>query len=521
MDQQLNDSQESLWALLANPADNPYSYAYNLQQLVYNFPQSAILQALLAHTSIEKNLKQASVYFNAKTLYKLINNPATFNDVPNDRIIIESGICTGAHNGEPLSDENLFTLQDENIGGGEKENYFNDSSTLATEELTEPENHLNGEVYKNHVAETLPETENEDAVSDEVAEKPVDEWPTNLSDSGQGVLANDEAGENYKHNISGDSNEIGGAQKEELFVPVGHEETGEIEEDVFDEIVGIEQINLDRAANSHDADKNDEINAREVESDTVNVAEEKEEFKEEKLGTEHIASTGFFSFERAFVPEDSFGNEDEEVEQVESDSTQSSAKAEPAEREFYIGERQIRLSVDTTQRDVSKYYDEKMPYSFMWWLDKTRKEHAGLYQPYIKSETRYVLNKAKKPGDELQQQYYENIFHVTSLEELDKSTANQTVPFDTKRKEQRIIDRFIQEDPQIRPQSSDKIDNENKAKKSSEDGDELVSETLAHIYTEQMLYHKAIASYKKLMLKFPEKSRYFADKIEQIEKKIN
>jgi hypothetical protein len=36
-----------------------------------------------------------------------------------------------------------------------------------------------------------------------------------------------------------------------------------------------------------------------------------------------------------------------------------------------------------------------------------------------------------------------------------------------------------------------------------------------------MLYHKAIAAYKKLMLKFPEKSRYFADKIEQLEKKTN
>ncbi|HZY38715.1 MAG TPA: hypothetical protein VFE53_18780, partial [Mucilaginibacter sp.] len=60
-----------------------------------------------------------------------------------------------------------------------------------------------------------------------------------------------------------------------------------------------------------------------------------------------------------------------------------------------------------------------------------------------------------------------------------------------------------------------------KAKKSSEDRDELVSETLAAIYSDQMLYHKAIASYKKLMLKFPEKSRYFAEKIEQLEKKTN
>jgi len=36
-----------------------------------------------------------------------------------------------------------------------------------------------------------------------------------------------------------------------------------------------------------------------------------------------------------------------------------------------------------------------------------------------------------------------------------------------------------------------------------------------------MLYPKAIMAYKKLMLKFPEKSLYFAGQIEQLEKKSN
>ena len=306
--------------------------------------------------------------------------------------------------------------------------------------------------------------------------------------------------------IENDESQVEEEVAETVHIPVIEDEQAEkqIEEEIFDEIVGIEQINIDHSANQTGVHEHKEESALdEKPGTTLTTANE-----EEKLIFEDIAADDFFMFDRAF-------GEHKQVDQLENNPPVT------PDRTFHASERKLSLSFDAEHRDVSKYYDEKMPYSFMWWLDKTRREHAGLYQPYVKSGSRHSYNKEKKPADELQQQYYENIFHITSLEELDKSTAHQTVEFDMKRKEHQIIERFIQEEPQIKPQSSDKIDNENKAKKSSEDSDELITETLASIYTEQMLYHKAIAAYKKLMLKFPEKSRYFADKIEQIEKKTN
>lgn len=245
-----------------------------------------------------------------------------------------------------------------------------------------------------------------------------------------------------------------------------HEE--DIEDETFEEIVGIEDINTKTA--------------------TPPVVEE------EKVVAEDVTSADFFTLDKAFG-----GQEPGTKEEDSEDETSGSAYG---------------------QHDLSKYNDDKMPYTFMWWLDKTRREHAITLQPYAKPPAANP-NAIKSPANELQHQYYENIFHLTSLEELGKHNAGTPAGLQTRHKGHEIIERFIQEEPQIKPQSSDKLDNENKAKKSAEDQDELVTETLAAIYTDQMLYHKAIASYKKLMLKFPEKSRYFAAKIEQLEKRTN
>ena len=64
---------------------------------------------------------------------------------------------------------------------------------------------------------------------------------------------------------------------------------------------------------------------------------------------------------------------------------------------------------------VARYHDEKMPYSFMWWLDKTRKEHANVYQPFSSE-----INTNKDPlteNDLRMQKYFDKL---STSSELDK-----------------------------------------------------------------------------------------------------
>ncbi|MFZ4101498.1 MAG: hypothetical protein ACOYKR_06055 [Sphingobacterium thalpophilum] len=173
-----------------------------------------------------------------------------------------------------------------------------------------------------------------------------------------------------------------------------------------------------------------------------------------------------------------------------------------------------------TDQELSAYDDDKMPYSFLWWLQKTRMEYSSAYQPYadLKLDTNQDIK--LNSVDQLSNQIIENIFHLQSpLEKVEN--APRTVPFQIKRKEDSILEKFIKEEPQIKPPNSQKLDTENKARKSAEDPNDLVSETLAQIYADQMLYLKAISTYKILSLKVPEKSTYFADRILELEKKVN
>ncbi len=90
------------------------------------------------------------------------------------------------------------------------------------------------------------------------------------------------------------------------------------------------------------------------------------------------------------------------------------------------------------------------------------------------------------------------------------------LPPDRRRKFE-MIDRFIARNPKIVPGESESGDF-NIKQSLKLDKKELMTETLARVYLEQGKYKKAIQAYRILILKYPEKSSFFADQIKAVEK---
>jgi tetratricopeptide (TPR) repeat protein len=102
------------------------------------------------------------------------------------------------------------------------------------------------------------------------------------------------------------------------------------------------------------------------------------------------------------------------------------------------------------------------------------------------------------------------------VRESDKTTIPLPLPRNEgKKKKAALIDKFIESSPKISPvkqgaASTIRID------ANKDDHSSLMTETLARVYLEQKKYQKAIQAYEILILKYPEKSAFFADHIKDI-----
>lgn len=97
--------------------------------------------------------------------------------------------------------------------------------------------------------------------------------------------------------------------------------------------------------------------------------------------------------------------------------------------------------------------------------------------------------------------------------EEEQETAEREIKY-------KLIDDFLEKNPKIVPMKKTDItpvSTPSNFVQNTEEYSDLMTETLAQIYTEQKKYDKAIKAYKILILKYPEKNGLFANRIKEIE----
>ena len=144
-------------------------------------------------------------------------------------------------------------------------------------------------------------------------------------------------------------------------------------------------------------------------------------------------------------------------------------------------------------------------------ITEEKKKESKLKQVSDKSSE--LLDQVKKRLAEIEEdkKAKQKLSEEKPLEKNEKHQKSKT--------KEEIIEDFIKEEPRIKLRDDDFSEAEKTAMKSNEDKGCFISETLAEIYVKQGNRTKGIEIYKKLSLKYPEKSSYFAAQIKKAENK--
>ncbi|HEX8268945.1 MAG TPA: hypothetical protein VF581_03555 [Flavobacterium sp.] len=113
---------------------------------------------------------------------------------------------------------------------------------------------------------------------------------------------------------------------------------------------------------------------------------------------------------------------------------------------------------------------------------------------------------------------FQEWLQLSALKPIERETTEpepvQQQEVGAKQKKSQLIDKFIEANPKIPPVKPDGPTVTFESAKG--DNTYLMTETLARVYLEQKKYQKAIQAYEILILKNPEKSSFFADRISDI-----
>jgi len=172
----------------------------------------------------------------------------------------------------------------------------------------------------------------------------------------------------------------------------------------------------------------------------------------------------------------------------------------------------IKLEAQLSQEDLFQAVKQLTMTELEEFTQNVIAFRAKQITPNLSKKEANLLLKINQDVDDKIKQSYEILIKKKEAENLTENGEGNS-----------LIDKFLKTNQgSIRrvTEGSNVAENENRlhvAEKSVTENDELITETLAAIYFQQKNYEKAKESYHKLSLKYPEKSIYFAARIEEIE----
>jgi hypothetical protein len=160
----------------------------------------------------------------------------------------------------------------------------------------------------------------------------------------------------------------------------------------------------------------------------------------------------------------------------------------PAEKE------EVKAQVEVPEPEEKSAPSENEKLSFSGWLKKLKTDETG----FVPKEPTAVPSEKAAESEP-----------APPLKPIQPSAPSG---FD-------LIDKFIKEEPRIKPKKTEFFSPVNMARMSVVEDDNFVTETLAKVYARQGNHQKAIKAYENLILKYPEKTAYFAALIKELKSK--
>ncbi len=155
-------------------------------------------------------------------------------------------------------------------------------------------------------------------------------------------------------------------------------------------------------------------------------------------------------------------------------------------------------------------------------LDEQIQEPAPADRPDAQSQTPEEFHSV--PEEKHPEMPPENMSYLDWVKYLSgkrTSLGPQKISQDAKRKKRILIDKFLNEQPKIKPDKNFIPKPLPEAEASLRENRMLMTETLAELLVKQGKYEKAIRAFEILKLKYPEKNRYFASRISEVKSLLN